>query len=276
MDKRLDNITHVVKYLLDDAGLKAKVPDSLEDCQRLMRALLNVREPRPVSKDFLKWQDEELQAQKNDKGIVEIPHFKDKEQFRIAGSFTFLPFYPFTFLLWHGDITRLKTDAIVNAANSQMLGCFRPFHNCIDNCIHSAAGVQLRLECNDIMQRIGREARTSEAFITKGYNLPSRYVIHTVGPIIPDGVPTPGQEVQLANCYTNCLDLADTKNLRSIAFCCISTGVFMFPQRRAAEIATSAVRAWLANHQSSSVKTIVFNVFKDSDYDIYKSLCKQG
>lgn len=221
MDKRLDNITRIVKYLLDDAGLKAEIPDNLEDCQRLMRALQNVREPRPVSEDFLRWQDEELQAQKNDKGVAEISE---------SG-------------VWQGDITRMKVDAIVNAANSQMLGCFRPLHNCIDNCIHSAAGVQLRLECNDIMQRLGREARTSEAFITKGYNLPAKFVIHTVGPIIPDGVPTPGQEVQLANCYTNCLDLADGKNLRSIAFCCISTGVFMFPQRRAAEIATSAVRA---------------------------------
>lgn len=272
MDKRLDNITRIVNYLLEDAGLKSEIPDNLADCQRLMRALLNIREPRPVSEDFLRRQDAELQAQKEDKGVVEIPCSQEQEE---TEDFVSLLFSPFTFLLWQGDITRLKVDAIVNAANSQMLGCFRPLHNCIDNCIHSSAGVQLRLECNDIMQRLGRETMTSEAFITKGFNLPSRYVIHTVGPIIPDGVPTPGQEVQLANCYTNCLELADENHLQSIAFCCISTGVFMFPQRRAAEIAASAVRAWLASHKSS-IKTVVFNVFKDSDYDIYKSLCKQG
>lgn len=264
---RLHNLEYIIGFLkAEDHRFSAlQIPDGLQARQQMMRALMNIRNPSPVSKDFIKAQDEELQRQMEDKGVVSLD-----SDFR---AFVTLNFAPYTFYLWQGDITRLKVDAIVNAANSQMLGCFRPLHNCIDNAIHSAAGVQLRLECYNIMQKLGREARTSEAIITNGYNLPAKYVIHTVGPIIPDGVPTHGQETELANCYINCLERANEKGLRSIAFCCISTGVFMFPQRRAAEIATQTVRAWLNSH-TTSIKTIVFNVFKDSDYDIYKSLCK--
>lgn len=263
---RLSNLGFIID------GLKAEnkrlsdldMPDSLVERQRLMRALLNIRAPKPVSDDFLKAQDVELQMQREGKGVVDV---SDKERF------TPLPFSPFIFYLWRGDITRLRVDAIVNAANSAMLGCFQPLHACIDNTIHSAAGVQLRLECNDIMRWLGREAKTSEAIITSGYNLPASHVVHVVGPIIPNGVPTHGQEVELVNCYRHCLELATENQLRSIAFCCISTGVFMFPQRRAAEIATSSVRAWLMAHETS-VQTVIFNVFKQTDYDIYKSLCQ--
>lgn len=247
---RLKNLERIINYLKSEdprlSGLP--VPDGLKGRQQMMRALLNIREPKPVSDDFIKAQDAELQQQKEDKGIVEVD-----------GN------------LWQGDITRLKVDAIVNAANSQMLGCFRPLHNCIDNAIHSAAGVELRIACYDTMRKLGREAHTSETIITKGYNLPAKYVIHTVGPIISNGIPTPGQEMQLANCYRHCLELADSKGLHSIAFCCISTGVFMFPPKRAAEIAVSSVKAWLAAH-SSSITQVIFNVYKDSDYDIYKTL----
>lgn len=255
--QRLDNLAYIINSLKsEDARLaNIPVPDGLRDRQQLMRALLNIREPKPVSDDFLRAQDAELQQQKEDKGVVEIAD-------EASG-----------FCLWQGDITRLHVDAIVNAANSQMLGCFRPLHGCIDNAIHSAAGVQLRLECDSVMRRRGREAQPGEALLTQGYNLPASYVIHTVGPVIPNGVPTPGQEMQLANCYRHSLELADGKGLRSIAFCCISTGVFMFPPERAARIAVSTVKAWLAAHKTS-VRTVVFNVFKDSDYDIYKSLLK--
>jgi len=175
---------------------------------------------------------------------------------------------PLTFdiILWQGDITRLQVDAIVNAANAQALGCWSPLHNCIDNCIHSAAGIQLRKECADIMQ--GQLLRTGEAFITKGYNLPAKHVIHTVGPIIESGCPSKEQEEQLAQCYRSCLNLAEENGLQSITFCCISTGVFHFPNRRAAEIAIETVRAY----PRKSIKTVVFNVFLDKDYDIYKEL----
>lgn len=251
---RLRNLEYIIHYLkAEDTKLSGlQTPPSLTERQQMMRALLNIREPKPIADDFLKAQDAELRLQGQEKGIVSVT----EEGLAV----------------WKGDITRLQTDAIVNAANSSMLGCFRPLHGCIDNAIHSAAGVQLRLECNDIMQHREHEARTSECIITCAYNLPSRYVIHTVGPIIPDGIPTPGQEKQLADCYLNALALADGRGLQSIAFCCISTGVFMFPQRRAAEIAVASVKTWLAHH-ATSIRTVLFNVFKDSDYDIYKALC---
>lgn len=267
---RLSNLEYIINALKAEdprfSGLQ--LPESLGERQRLMRALLNVREPKPVSKPFLEAQDAELQQQRADKGIVAIDG-KDE---------AFVPINQngkpanVDFLLWRGDITRLDADAIVNASNSQMLGCFRPLHNCIDNAIHSAAGVELRLECASQMRRLGREAYTGEAIITRGYNLPSRHVIHTVGPIITSGRPTPGQEAQLANCYRNSLQLAESHHLGSIAFCCISTRVFMFPQRSAAEVAIRAVVAWLNAHQSGIGK-VIFNVFKESDYDIYKFLC---
>ena len=154
-----------------------------------------------------------------------------------------------------------------------MLGCWAPLHNCIDNCIHSAAGIQLRQECYDQMKAQGHDEQTGSAKITLGYNLPAKHVIHTVGPIISQGLlPTKEQEEQLASCYQSCLDIAEANHLRSIAFCCISTGVFNFQNKRAAEIALATVKEWLATHQSSSINQVVFNVFLDKDYDIYRRL----
>ena len=253
---RLENLKNIIRYLMADAHVSHRIPATIEECQRMMRALMNVWEPREISADFLTMQDAELQQQAQDKGAVEITE---------KGL-----------LLWQGDITRLKVDAIVNAANAQGLGCWAPLHNCIDNCIHSAAGIQLRKECNDLLQ--GRLLKTGEAMMTMGYNLPAKHVIHTVGPIIsltpnpsPNGEgsnyhPTKEQEEQLAQCYRSCLDLAEQTGLESIAFCCISTGVFHFPNERAAEIAIETVK----RYPLQSVKTIVFNVFLDKDYDIYK------
>lgn len=258
---RSENIRSVLRTLLDERPEYAdwQIPDSLPERQRMMRALLNVRPPHPVSEDLIKAQDRELEQQLTDKGIValsEIMPCRMDERLR----------------LWQGDITRLQVDAIVNAANSALLGCFVPMHRCIDNAIHSAAGVQLRLACDRLMQAQGHLESTGRAKITDGYNLPARYVLHTVGPIVRDGEPTPRQEQQLADCYRSCLALADAHDLQSIAFCCISTGEFGFPQRRAAEIAVSTVRAYLDATSTTGINSVIFNVFKDEDLSIYRNL----
>ena len=245
---RLENLKNIIMYLMADEHVSHQIPSSLEERQRMMRALMNVWEPKAISNDFLTMQDVELQMQREDKGVVKV--------------------HDEGLTIWQGDITRLKVDAIVNAANAQALGCWAPLHNCIDNCIHSAAGIQLRKECADKMQ--GRLLATGDAFITQGYNLPTRYVIHTVGPIIPDGVPTKEQEEQLAQCYRSCLDLAEEDGLESIAFCCISTGVFHFPNELAARIAIETVKSYPRH----ALKTIVFNVFLDKDRNIYQQLLR--
>lgn len=273
---RIENIDFCIRYLLEQNRTQADIPATLPEKQRLLRALMNVWEPQPLSEAFLHAQDAELQAQLQDKGVVSLED--------IAASAD-------TPLLWQGDITRLRVDAIVNAANSRMMGCWHPLHACIDNCIHSAAGLQLRAECAEAMSgaecppvhpeyTMGgttyRHAFTSETLITEAYNLPCRHVLHTVGPIIPDGIPTRKQEEQLANCYRNCLGLAEANGCRSIAFCCISTGEFHFPNRRAAEIAIATVKEYTTSyaltHSHNNALTVVFNVFKDIDYDIYREL----
>ena len=271
---RLENLKNIIMYLMADNHVSHRIPSTLEERQRMMRALMNVWssesiqaclegrvatnedevnvwKPKAISNDFLTMQDAELQMQREDKGVVEISDITPQTS---------------DIRLWQGDITRLKLDAIVNAANAQALGCWAPLHNCIDNCIHSAAGIQLRKECADKMQ--GRLLATGDAFITKGYNLPAKHVIHTVGPIIPDGIPTKEQEEQLAQCYRSCLDLAEQNGLESIAFCCISTGVFHFPNELAARIAIETVKSYPRH----ALKTIVFNVFLDKDRDIYRQL----
>ena len=291
---RIENIDFCIRYLLEQNRTQADIPATLPEKQRLLRALMNVTEvesranssalprcsnvtegnvwePQPLSREFLRAQDAELQAQLQDKGVVSLED--------IAASAD-------TPLLWQGDITRLRVDAIVNAANSRMMGCWHPLHACIDNCIHSAAGLQLRAECAETMSGAEcppvhpeytfngttyRHAFTSEALITEAYNLPCRHVLHTVGPIIPDGVPTRKQEEQLADCYRNCLGLAESNGCRSIAFCCISTGEFHFPNRRAAEIAVATVKEYTLAHPHNHT-IVVFNVFKDIDYDIYREL----
>ena len=255
---RLENLKNIIMYLMADEHVSHRIPSSLEERQRMMRALMNVWEPKAISNDFLTMQDAELQMQREDKGVVGLENVA-------AANYSLFTFHS-SLLLWQGDITRLKVDAIVNAANAQALGCWAPLHNCIDNCIHSAAGIQLRKECADKMQ--GRLLATGDAFITKGYNLPAKHVIHTVGPIIPDGIPTKEQEEQLAQCYHSCLDLAEQNGLESIAFCCISTGVFHFPNELAARIAIETVKSYPRH----ALKMIVFNVFLDKDRDIYQQL----
>ncbi len=243
-------------------------PKTEQGQRRLLRSLMNVRSPRPLTKDFLLEQDILLQEESNAKGILHL------EQLRKEAIIS----QP-QLLVWQGDITRLAVDAIVNAANSALLGCFVPCHGCIDNAIHSAAGLQLREACAKLMHEQGHEEPTGQAKITPAYNLPSKYVLHTVGPIIhhrnSEGTYSPTAEDArlLASCYRSCLELAEKHHLQSIAFCCISTGEFHYPNQAAAEIAIQTVREWLAENNSSM--TVVFNVFKDVDAEIYNNLIEK-
>ena len=267
----MNRLDYLIQYLIDEDPQysEMQIPEDLQGKRDLFRALRNVREPKPVSEEFLRLQDEELQSQLQEKGIVELV---DVEGIRRGEKF-FAPTGK-QLSLWQGDITRLRVDAIVNAANAQMLGCFHPLHKCIDNAIHSAAGVQLREECHRLMLQQGHPEPTGRAKITKAYNLPCKYVIHTVGPIIPNGIPTESQKEQLASCYRNIMACADENGLESVAFCCISTGEFRFPNRLAAEIAVQTVKDYLTEHPDCSVKQVVFNVFKNEDREIYQPIIK--
>lgn len=242
---------------------KIPVPVDEQGQKDLLRSLMNVRMASPVSEEFRSIQDAYLRRESLLKGIVDIssiPSCGTDPQFSV----------------WQGDITRLKADAIVNAANSQMQGCFIPLHGCIDNCIHTAAGVQLRLECANRMRQLRMEfgedyeQPTAVPMLTDAYNLPSRKVIHIVGPIVQFEL-TPELEKDLADCYANTLDMCLENGLRSVVFCCISTGVFHFPNQRAAEIAVQTTKKWISEH-GGAVDRIIFNVFKDTDRDIYERL----
>lgn len=244
----------LIEYLLAERNSQLEIPTSEFEQKRLLRALVNVRMPMPASKEFLQIQDEYLKEELKQKGITDIADIT--------------PVVPDIYL-WQGDITTLKCDAIVNAANSRMLGCFCPNHGCIDNAIHTFAGVELRQECAKIMRAQGHDEPTGRAKITKAYNLPCKYVLHTVGPVVYCRL-TSEKERQLADCYRSCLALADENGLQSVAFCCISTGEFRFPYDKAAEIAVETVKEYKTRTQSK-IK-IIFNVFKDNDYAIYSRI----
>lgn len=234
----------------------AQVKNTEKAQRELLRALMNVRPPRPLSAEFLRMQDALLSAEREARGVVDVMT---------------LPAVPADarIVLWQGDITRLNADAIVNAANAALLGCFIPCHRCIDNAIHSAAGLQLRAACAALMERQGHPEPTGTAKLTAGYNLPARHVLHTVGPIV-HGALTEEHRQLLTSCYRSCLAVAAENGLKSVAFCCISTGEFHFPNAAAAEIAVREVRAFLA--ENTSVERVVFNVFKDADLHIYERL----
>ena len=240
---------------------RVSVPGSTQEQKDLLRSLMNVRRPRAASREFLRVQDDYLKEAIAEKGITRLADLTP-----VDGDL----------YLWQGDITTLECDAIVNAANSGMLGCFRPLHNCIDNCIHTFAGVQLRAECARQMEllknRYGKDYAQPAAvpMLTDAYNLPAKKVIHIVGPIVQSGL-TPELEKDLADCYQNTLDLCLENGLRSVAFCCISTGVFRFPNRRAAEIAGKAVTDWLSLHPGA-MEGVIFNVFKNEDKAYYEQL----
>ena len=259
-EQRLDTLIEAFKA--DSVQYKdLQTPADTEGKRRILRSLMNIRMPRKMDDSILAVQDEYLRERIRENGVVslaDIPEIKDGMS------------------IWQGDITRLSVDAIVNAANSQMLGCFVPMHTCIDNCIHTFAGVQLRAECNRQMNqlriRYGRdyEQPTAVPMLTDGFNLPAKKVIHIVGPIV-EGRLTPALEKDLADCYRNTLDLCAENKLRSVAFCCISTGVFRFPNERAAEIAVDTVSKWLDGHKGR-IDRVIFNVFKDEDKAYYEKL----
>ena len=231
-----------------------EIPEETGEQKRLLRSLFNVRMPGKIDEDFLQLQDEYLQEATKEKGITDLNDLQPIQD----GIY-----------LWQGDITTLRCDAIVNAANSGMTGCYQPCHNCIDNCIHTYAGIQLRNACADIMEKQGYEEPTGQAKITPGFNLPCKYVLHTVGPIV-SGSLTKEHEELLASCYRSCLELAEKNGVKSIAFCCISTGVFMFPNERAAEIAVHIVKEYRKEYGNGI--EVIFNVWKDKDYEIYREL----
>ena len=235
----------------------ADVPDDFSAQRKLLRALMNICPPVDFDENFLRAQDELLSAETLERGIVKLEDIAPVDEH---------------IKIWRGDITRLAVDAIVNAANEKLLGCFVPLHGCIDNAIHSAAGLQLRNACNEIMSAQGHDEPTGHAKITPAFNLPSKFVLHTVGPIIPpERQPNAAEEKLLVDCYESCLTLAAEKNLRSVALCCISTGEFHFPPRRAAELAVQAVKKFLSTHAFE----IVFNVFTERDEKIYRDvLCR--
>ena len=222
----------------------------------LYRSLVNVRMPNTIDEEYLRVEDEYLKNLIEENGITKVEDLTESEP---------------DIFLWQGDITTLRCDAIVNAANSQMLGCFVPCHNCIDNCIHTFSGIRLRIKCAEIMKKQGHEEGTGLCKITPAFNLPSRYVLHTVGPIIYTSV-GPREKLLLENCYKNCLETASQNQLESVAFCCISTGVFRFPANLAAQIAVETVEKWLSENPASSVNKVVFNVFGNKDLEIYKKV----
>jgi O-acetyl-ADP-ribose deacetylase (regulator of RNase III) len=247
---------YLIRSLLNEKSeyKSIAVPNDCDGQKQLLRSLMNVRMPKEIDEEFLKIQDDYLKTELEQSGITELSDLTP------TGGDLYL---------WQGDITKLRCGAIVNAANSDMTGCYVPCHACIDNCIHTFAGIQLRLECAEMMQEQGFREPTGQAKITKAYNLPCDYVIHTVGPII-DGKVTAKDERLLASCYRSCLELAEQNGIESIAFCCISTGVFHFPNECAAEIAVETVRKYKA--ESGSGMKVIFNVFKDTDREIYEKL----
>ena len=256
---------YLIRRLLDEDRRygSVEIPADAYEQKRILRSLMNIRRPQAIDTEFLTVQDEYLRERVLENGIVtlsEIPVIRNGMS------------------IWQGDITRLAVDAIVNAANSQMLGCFVPMHTCIDNCIHTFAGVQLRAECsrqmNQLRIKYGKdyEQPTAVPMLTDAYNLPAKKVIHIVGPIVRYEL-TPELEVDLADCYLNTLDMCLDNNLKSVAFCCISTGVFHFPNKRAAEIAVSTVDSWLSQHPGA-IERVIFNVFKDEDKKNYEELIR--
>lgn len=249
---------YLIQELLaeDSRYFGISIPSDAQAQKDLLRSLMNVRMPKPISKDFLKVQDEYLKAERDAREITDcraLPGVPSDDRI----------------VLWQGDITMLKADAIVNAANSALRGCFHPLHCCIDNMIHSRSGIQLRLLCDEIMNRQGHEEPTGRAKITPAFNLPCKYILHTVGPIIYGHVTKKDREL-LASCYRSCLELAVENGCKSIAFCCISTGEFHFPNAQAARIAVETVRQFL--EEKNPDLRVIFNVFKDVDREIYENL----
>ena len=266
-----ERLNYLVEEFKEDSGRyrNLETPEDTEGKKRILRSLMNIRMPRHMDAGVIEVQDEYLKERIQENGIVtlsDIPTIADKGSTHAFAD---------KLSVWQGDITRLAVDAIVNAANSQMLGCFVPMHTCIDNCIHTFAGVQLRAECsrqmNQLRIKYGKdyEQPTAVPMLTDAYNLPARKVVHIVGPIV-EGRLTKDLEQDLADCYKNTLDLCLENGIKSVAFCCISTGVFRFPNKRAAEIAVQTVTGWLTKYPDA-MERVIFNVFKDEDKAYYET-----
>ncbi|MFV0466918.1 MAG: protein-ADP-ribose hydrolase [Lachnospiraceae bacterium] len=265
-----ERLDYLVNFLCEDSDQYKKLQFAENEKRNALRSLMNIRMPKYISSEFLQIQDDFLKQELLESGIVswkEIPHIG--EQFGIQYE------HAQKVALWQGDITKLKVDAIVNAANSQMLGCFAPCHKCIDNAIHSAAGVELREECNSYMKAKKKEdpyyeEPTGRAVLTKGYNLSCRYVLHTVGPIVK-GALTESLKQDLRDCYRSCFQEAMSHGIRTIAFCCISTGEFHFPNEEAVKIAWTTIKEILNQH-ADRLDRVVINVFKKLDLELYQEL----
>ena len=255
----MEKLLYLINYLAKEGKINiGELPSNEIELKNLFRSLMNMRPQNDISEDYLKIEDEFLQEELDKKLITNIENLKPIKN---------------NLYLWKGDITALKIDAIVNAANSAMLGCFYPMHKCIDNAIHSAAGTILRLFCRDIINQCGGYLETGDAKITPAFNLPCKYVLHTVGPIIKDKVSKKDEKL-LSLCYKSCLNLVVENNIESVAFCCISTGEFKFPNDLAVDIALSLVNDFLKENKERNIK-IVFNVFKDIDYELYNKKIKE-
>ena len=254
----MEKLLYLINYLAKESKIDiGELPSSEIELKNLFRSLMNMRSPNYISEDYLKVEDEFLQEELDKKFITDIENLKPIKN---------------NLYLWKGDITALKIGAIVNASNSAMLGCFYPMHKCIDNAIHSAAGTRLRLFCRDVINKCGGSLGTGDAKITPAFNLPCKYVLHTVGPIIKDKVGKKDESLLYA-CYKSCLNLVLENNIESVAFCCISTGEFRFPNDLAVDIALSSVNDFLKEDKAQNIK-IVFNVFKDIDYELYNKKLK--
>ena len=264
-------VTELLSLFSAEAGRKAPQSSGTAERRRVLKALLTVRPPEPLADAAWSKLDRMFRFERLERAAVdpaELPTLA--EQFDACR-------YPFAdrTVLWQGDISLLAADAITNAANDALLGCFQPFHACIDNAIHSCAGPRLREDCATIMRLQGRPEETGQAKLTRAYHLPSRFVAHTVGPVVAGGRPSQRQQTQLADCYRSILDTCSQwGGIRSVALCCISTGVFAYPQEEAAEVAIRTVEAWRRDNPESPVATVIFNVFRDDDFAIYGRLLR--
>lgn len=254
MMKQTDRLHFLISYMQQEKKADQNVPESFDERFKVFRGLANERPPVKLSREFLDVQDAFL-SEYNADGVTDFKSLEPVSE---------------QLYIWQGDITTLKIDAIVNAANAEMLGCLIPNHNCIDNIIHTKAGAELRLECAELMKKQGRKEAVGRAKITSAYNLPANFVIHTVGPVIQSGKVSPMKQELLAKCYRSCLEIADKNNIGALAFCSISTGVFGYPKEAAAATAVTAVKQYLEDTGSSI--SVVFNVFDTDDLKIYENL----
>ena len=264
-------VAELLEHFSAESGRPVPQQSNTAERRRLLKALLTVRPPEPLDDAAWSQLDRLFRFER-----LERAHVDPTELPTLAEQFAACR-YPFAdrTVLWQGDISLLAADAITNAANDALLGCFQPFHACIDNVIHSCAGPRLRDDCAKIMRVQGHPEATGQCKLTRAYHLPSRYVAHTVGPIVAGGQPTERQQGQLADCYRNILDTCSRwDDIRSVAFCCISTGVFGYPQGQAAEVALRTVEQWRRDNPRSPIASVIFNVFRDDDLDIYRRLLK--